>query len=259
MDKEIEEIIKTVPKEVWLQVYGDGVKGPLAQFGKFGEQLIKTLRVLTYPLQVAAHKQDLIDLRFARALDTIPSDKRTMPPASLVLEIADKLRFHPEDSVISELYVDLLSSSMNSDKVQKAHPAFIHLIGQLSSDEALFLLLISTNKFSTYVRRIDDWKLVERNERERFFSNSAFIDDDGRVLLKDIAMKPEDFYYPENFYTYIDHLRDLGLIEYFNHPKLKIHQEFGCGGYDYWFIGLSKFGTLFFECCSRGLGESYPH
>ncbi|MCW2484972.1 DUF4393 domain-containing protein [Candidatus Symbiopectobacterium sp. NZEC127] len=256
MDKAAGEIIKSIPKELILDAYNDGAKGPLTQFGKFGEQLLKTVRLVTYPIQLAAHRQDMIDARFARALETVPDDRRIAPPTSLVLEIADKLKYHTEDSVITELYVDLLSCSMDSDRVKTAHPAFIHLIGQLSSDEALFLLLISENETSTYIRRMDDWLVVEKRERERFFNKSALIINEKEIFLKDIAMKPESFFYPENFYTYIEHLRDLGLIAYSNTPKRKIKEEFGCHGYDYWFIETSKFGRLFFECCSRGLSLS---
>ncbi|EKL1163908.1 DUF4393 domain-containing protein [Klebsiella pneumoniae] len=256
MDKEIEEIIKAIPKELFLEVYGDGAKGPLVQFGKLGEQLIKTLRLIGYPIQFAAHKQDMIDARFAKALENVPEERKIIPPTSLVLEVADKLKYHPEDSIVSELYVDLLTCSMDADRIQTAHPAFIHLIGQLSADEATFLLLLSEYEVSTYVRRLDDWLVVDKAERDSFLNKSALVSENKETLLKNITMNPEDFFYPENFYTYIEHLRDLGLIAYSNEPKRKIKEEFGCRGYDYWFIELSKFGRLFFECCSRGLKSS---
>jgi len=259
MDKEIEAIIKSVPKEVWLELYDNSMKGPLTQFGKFGEQLVKTLRLATYPIQYAAHKQDMIDLRFAKAIEAIPEGRRIIPADSLVLEIADKLRYHPSDNLISELYVDLLSASMDSDRVQKAHPAFIYLIGQISFDEALLILLMSENKQSVYVRKVSDWNVVSQEEREGYFGETTIIMTNDEITLKEISLKPESFYYPENFYTYIDHLNDLGLIKYSNEPhslnRERIKNLKG-GDYDFWFLELSRFGELFFECCSRGLMSS---
>ncbi len=255
MDKDLIEALRAIPKEMLLEIYNDGPKGPLKQMGALGESILKTLRYITYPLQVAAHRQDLIDRRFAEALKTVPESRRIAPSDSLALEVADKLRFQVHDNLISDMYIDLLSASMDSQRVNLAHPSFIHIIGQLSSDEAFLLLRLSENECSPYVRRMADWGVVSENERETHFSSARFPINNVETSLTEIFLKPEDMHFPQNFYMYIDHLRSLELIEYCGND-IEVPDEWRqtrSSAYAFWFISLSKFGKLFFECCSKGL------
>lgn len=261
MNKETMDLINSVPKEVWLQLYNDAPRGALQQFGKLGEHIAKTIRLVTFPIQYAAHVQDKVDRGFQRALESIPEECRITPPESLMLEVAEKLKYHPSESLISELYIDLISASMDKTKSKVAHPAFLHIISQLSTDEALFLFLLSERTPSAYVRKKNDWSIVTKEERVSRFDGITFPIYENEVLLTDIFINPEDFYFQDNFYIYIEHLNDLGLINYNNDysnnvvgsigSKSKITPE----GFEFWFIELSKFGRLFFECCSKGLSN----
>lgn len=258
MTKEIEQALKLIPPEVIVDAYNDGVQGPLKQAGKFGEQLFKTLRYITYPIQYAAHKQDLIDRRMAEALSDVPEDRRIKPSDSLILEVADKLRFQINDNLVSDMYVDLLSASMDSNKVNLAHPAFIHLISQISRDEALLLLKISEIEYPAFIRRMSDWEVVTKEEREQQYSSTDCIAEDRSFKLQESFLKPEELHYPDNFYMYIDHLNSLELIEYRNND-IKIpddNRQTTRPSYGFWFIRLSKFGKLFFECCNKSLSKN---
>lgn len=143
MEKETMAIIESIPKEVWLQLYNDSSKSMLRQFGRFGEDLAKTLRLVTFPIQYTAYIQDRVDRGFSKALQRVPKERRVVPPEGLMLEIADKLKNHDCESLVGKLYVELLTASMDSERAHQAHPAFLPIIGQLSSDEALFLLRLS--------------------------------------------------------------------------------------------------------------------
>lgn len=257
MTKELTEALKAIPPEVIANAYDDGVKGPLSQMGTFGEQILKTLRYLTYPIQAAAHRQDLIDRRFADALASVPEPQRIAPNDGLVLEIADKLKYQINDNLISDMYVDLLSASMDSQKANLAHPAFIHLISQVSSDEAFLLLRLSEGECPSYMRRMADWDVVSEVEREKQYSSAQYIFNRSTLNLIDSLLKPEELHFPQNFYMYIEHLRALELIEYSgNDVEIPTEWRSKKGNlYDFWFIRLSKFGRLFFECCSKSLNK----
>ncbi|MCW0974378.1 DUF4393 domain-containing protein [Pantoea sp. JV6] len=256
MCKDVLDGLKAIPPEVIEDAYKDGVKGPLVQLGLFGEQILKTLRYLTYPIQAAALRQDLIDRRIAEALSDVPESQRITPRDSLILEVADKLKYQVTDNLVSDMYVDLLSASMDSERVKLAHPSFIHLISQLSSDEAFMLLKISGFEVCAYMRRVSDWDVVSKEERENFYSTATYTLGQEQSNLIDILLKPEDLHFPDNFYIYIDHLRALELIEYSNdydvsEPCKNRRDSF----YNCWFIRVSKFGKLFFECCSKSLSK----
>lgn len=257
MTKELTDALKAIPPEVIVNAYNDGAKGPLVQMGILGEQLLKTLRFFTYPIQAAAHRQDLIDRRFAEALASVPDPHRIVPNDGLVLEVADKLKYQINDNLISDMYVDLLSASMNSQKANLAHPSFIHLISQISSDEAFLLLRMSEGLCPSYMRRMADWDVVSEGEREEQYSSAQFRFNGETLNLLDSLLKPEEMHFPQNFYMYIEHLRSLELIEYFG-DYVEVPNEWRQRKdslYSFWFIRLSKFGRLFFECCSKSLSK----
>jgi hypothetical protein len=258
MEKETMALIESIPKEVWLQLYNDSSQPMLRQFGRFGEDLAKTLRLVTFPIQCTAYIQDRIDRGFSKALHQVPEERRAAPPEGLVLDIADKLKHHDCESLVGKLYVELLTASMDTDRAHQAHPAFLPIIGQLSSDEALFLLRLSEKIPSIYVRDKKNWDLVSQIERELFLNDVTFPIHNVETNLLDLALKPEEFYYPENFYIYIEHLNELGLLEYSNdysNKKWDRWREITDGQYDMWFIELTKFGHLFFKCFNAALDD----
>ncbi|WP_193160018.1 Abi-alpha family protein [Serratia ureilytica] len=256
MDKEMMELLQTIPKDVWLQLYNDAPQPMLRQFGRLGEDLAKTLRLVTLPLQCSAYLQDRIDRGFARALKEVPDERRIVPPEGLALDIAEKLKHHDCETLVGRLYVELLSASMDKERSHQAHPAFLPIIGQLSSDEAFFLLNLSKNTPSIYVRDKQNWDVVSQTERDVFLEDVTISIENIETKLKDITLKPEDYFFPENFYIYIEHLNELGLLEYgnnYSNNNWEKWQKITAGQYDMWFIRLSKFGRLFFQCCSAAL------
>ncbi|WP_223565487.1 DUF4393 domain-containing protein [Pantoea sp. OVA07A] len=258
MDKETLDLIQSIPKDVWLQLYSDAPKPMLRQFGKLGEDLAKTLRLITFPVQCTAFIQDRIDKGFKNALEKIPEERRVAPPEGLALDIADRLKHHGSETLIGKLYVELLSASMDQERNNQAHPAFLPIIGQLSSDEALFLLRLSENKPSIYVRKLGSWDQVTKNDRETLIEGKVFPFYGVERSLIDVALQPEQFFYPENFYIYIEHLNELGLLEYTNEATSEDWARWSgleVPGYDMWCIQLTKFGQLFFECCTDALTE----
>ncbi|MGP2412798.1 Abi-alpha family protein [Pantoea ananatis] len=256
MCKDVFEGIKAIPPKVVEDAYEDGIKGPLVQLGLFGEQIIKTLRFLTYPIQAAALRQDLIDRRIAQALSDIPEEQRIKPQDSVILEVADRLKYQLNDNLVSDMYVDLLSASMDSERVKLAHPSFIHLISQISSDEAFLLLKMSGFETCAYMRRMSDWDVVSKEERENIYSSATYTIRGIEQNLIEILLKPEDLHFPDNFYIYIEHLRALEIIEYTNEFDVPMRwKQRSDSSYAFWFIRVSKFGRLFFDCCSKSLNK----
>ncbi|KKY66069.1 hypothetical protein OA40_11405 [Morganella morganii] len=259
MEKETMAILESIPKEVWLQLYSDSSQPMLRQFGRLGEDLAKTLRLVTFPIQCTAYIQDRVDRGFSKALNQVPKERQVAPPEGLVLDIADKLKHHDCESLVGKLYVELLAASMDTDRTHQAHPAFLPIIGQLSSDEALFLLRLSEKTPSIYIKDKKNWDVVNQEKREAFLSNVTYPINDIETKLLDLALKPEEFYYPDNFYIYIEHLNELGLLEYSNdysNENWDIWKGITAGQYNMWFIELTKFGHLFFECCNAALDNA---
>lgn len=256
MDKETLDLIQTIPKEVWLQLYNDAPRPMLRQFGRLGDDLAKTLRLVTLPIQCTAYIQDRIDEGFKKALEKIPEDRRIFPPEGLALDIAERLKHHDSKSLIGRLYVELLSASMDQDRNNQAHPAFLPIIGQLSSDEALLLLRISEHNPMLTLKKNNGWESVMQTESKDALADITFYFHGLERKLLDLTVHAEEFYYPENFYIYIEHLIDLGLIEFdieANNQPWSFMFDNGTKNLGLRWVRLTKFGLLFFECCSEAL------
>lgn len=61
-----------IPTEVVKEVYSDGVSPALKEIGKFGEDIVKTIRLLTIPIQYTAHIQDRLEKHFEKIAKEIP-------------------------------------------------------------------------------------------------------------------------------------------------------------------------------------------
>ncbi|WP_412530389.1 Abi-alpha family protein [Burkholderia lata] len=133
------ELIMAIPPEVAKAAYDDAVSPALKETGKIGEDLVKVVRLVLFPLQYAASLQDRLANHFRKSIERTPEDRRIAPVESLALPIAEQLRFHDADSVVGDMFVSLLARAMDRERVGEAHPAFVQIVGQLAPDEAALI------------------------------------------------------------------------------------------------------------------------
>jgi hypothetical protein len=150
-------LARAVPPEVMRDAYRDLASPPLKQFGRFGEDFVKALRLALFPIQLARAFQDRVEAWFDKAIRQVPEDRVIGPAQSIFLPVAEKLRFEPEDSAIAPLFVNLLSRAMDGERVGEAHPAFIGLISQLAPDEVLFLRELAKQEYTLIVKLKEHW------------------------------------------------------------------------------------------------------
>lgn len=190
-----EEIVKSLPTK---DIYEDLAKPGTAQAGKFIEDLCKTLRLATAPIQLTAALQDKFQNFIERSVKRVPEERFVPPAPQIIGPVLEGVRYEPEGTPIHEMFSKLLSNSMDKDYVQLGHPAYPGIIRQLSSDEAIVLELLSTPP--TFSRTLElDLKVIDGQRR---FVNSRILHDD---FPKDKLSLPARL----NFY--IDHLHAMGL------------------------------------------------
>lgn len=134
----LENVLKTYP-ELLNKLYSDGVSSTVREVGGAATDLVKAARLITAPLQYMAHMQGRLEHYFREVEKSIPKDKQVTPPPTLLLPILEKLKFQCDSDLLTTLYVELLKRACDKDRVNEAHPAFINIIPQLSSDEAIFV------------------------------------------------------------------------------------------------------------------------
>ena len=71
--------------------------------------------------------------------NTIPSENLIEPKGSIAGPTLQGLAFSHEEPNIKEMYLNLLKTSMDNRHSNEAHPAFVEIIKQLTSEEAVLL------------------------------------------------------------------------------------------------------------------------
>ncbi|CUR74783.1 Abi-alpha family protein [Achromobacter xylosoxidans] len=232
------------------QAYSDLVSDTFKEASGIGVDLVKTLRLIFFPLQFTAAMQDRLARRIKQSIAQVPEGRRIVPVSSIAHEVAERMRFQDDGSVLAEMYINLLARAMDRDRVGEAHPAFIQLIGQLAPDEVLLLAQLAELDFRLYTRPLEKGMHVHSPE-ERKAAFEAFTSAETDPLeLAHRSIRPEDLGQTHLVYTYIEHLVSLGLVRYSNnhYPDTNRRNR----PIDFWCIQLSQFGALFHKACVDG-------
>lgn len=254
MEKITSELISPIIKDV----YSDAIAPAMREFGKIGEDAIKVARLALFPIQYGALLQDRLARYLTKALDKVPEERRVSPRDAIMLPVAEKLRHQDEDgNPIADLYVNLLARAMDREHLGDAHPAFVHIIGQLAPDEILILLQLSAQRHRVFFRRAPSEPALLYEQLAPLLLK---MPDPVVTELLSAAVRPEDLAQPELFLTFLEHLVALGIVEYTNEPRSDETKElsFLLLGFEYHFIRLTTFGHLFHRACIASDGQTLP-
>jgi len=226
---------EALKSKVAEKAYDDAFSKPAKQLGEFSEDVLKTLRLMLFPFQIGATVQDKLNDTFKRAVDKVPSERRIVPQLQIVGPIYEHIKYMDENSILYELFEELLARSIDFDRIAEAQPAFINIISQLSRDEAIILLLLKDTHF--------DYVLILTADR----GTSRVID----KTIDNCTFPRDRLLIPNNFEMYIDHLETLGLVKA---PEIEKNILIADEHQDYRAkislkIHLTKFGEFFINAC----------
>ena len=175
------------------EVYGDLLKPAVVQVGEMLQSSVKVARFAFAGIDYLAAKQD----RWQKVLEKVAagtdSKKLINAPPQITGPFIEGIAYVDEDSIVGEMFINLLRKAIQSDTQDQAHPAFPRIIQQLSEDEAIILFYL---KRQTY-RVEQTWKLVGRR-------------------IENMITTREDFptsklHYPQHIWMYMDHLNSLTI------------------------------------------------
>lgn len=141
MTEEALEITKEVAKVVAKDVYNDGVKATVVQTGEIIESVVGLFNnVVFYPVKKAnaLFKYKLEDFKneLEQKLSSIPEEKLVEPDLMIAGPALEALKYTYDKDELRNMYLNLLTSSMNKDIKDKAHPSYIEIIRQLTPLDA---------------------------------------------------------------------------------------------------------------------------
>ena len=155
---DIAGIGEVLNSKVVEKVYDDAGSKLARQIGELGEDIAKTVRLILFPLQCTAELQDKLERTLVRVRNNVPSErclKPLKPQLRIVGPIFENLKYMDEDTILYEMFEELLARSIDSERIGEAHPSFIYIISQISHDEAVILYELKKNDVEL-VWRIDE-------------------------------------------------------------------------------------------------------
>lgn len=240
-------------KELAPQIYQDGLHPAVKQIGGLCEDAMKTFRLIAFPLmlgRVGFHRFDSWCKRLSNEID-----EKNMQEAqpNILLPALAGLAINPDETLLGEMFFNILKSSIDKTKQKFLSPAFPKILEQLSKDEAVMLVLLKKQKKLKIT-------LNPLESREL----GAFIQ--GEVIESNFVIQQVEFI--ENIWSYYQHMQALGLcfmeIEY---PDIHIspfgmiasvkNPKYEASTKNVLSFYLNDFGEHFVEACISPKCEEY--
>jgi hypothetical protein len=184
-------------------VYQDTLQPLAKQAGKALETIGRTVNAALSPIKVLVSSiewlEEDVEKRLTQNLKEIPQERIQTPHPTIAGPALEALRFAVNEPSLRDLFINLLSTSMDVETAYKAHPAFVEIIRQLTPDEARVI------EFFVNQRALP------------LISINAYADD-GKTLvgvLRHFSLigKQANCVCPELVPSYLDNLSRLGIVE----------------------------------------------
>ena len=184
-----------------VEVYGDLARPGVRQVGKALETVFGLGNTVLWPV-AWANERSRIALernleRYRKALESIPEEKIVAVAPEIGVPVAEKLEYVREER-LADLYVQLLASASNIDKLSFAHPSFVNVINNLSPDEALLLEFFKTATDLPFVQ-----------PKAVIASTGSFTTFGGPIVQ---VATLTNLVFPQNVGAYLENLSGLGLV-----------------------------------------------
>lgn len=186
-----------------VPIYQDAVQPAAQEIGKALGTVAKTVNVALAPVSALVWGydkiKDFVDNKVTEKLQNVPEENIVTPPPHVAGPALESLRYTGAIEELKELYANLIASSMDSSTTENAHPSFVEIIKQLSSDEAKLLAGFITTAQETAVT-IRNIREVGTGGQDAFRNFTVLGDRTGVQSYNRIP-------------NYLDNLCRLGLIE----------------------------------------------
>jgi len=229
-----DEIKNSIPID---KVYEDALSPAMKQIGKSLESVAKTSRFLLAPFTYLAAQHDRWERHLEKVSQKVKTENLVEGHPQIVIPTLEGLSLTYENTLLSELFINLLANSIDKTKQDFAHPAFPNIIKQISHDEAVILFHLKKKAYA--VRHQSDWV-----EEKRMFFNKRTISNE--FPLDKLA-------FPQHIWLYMNHLNSLNLAGTYQVGKQEIIKDPATGKQTGVYINSEKrlieFGHLFVDAC----------
>lgn len=133
----VKGIVEAVP------VYQDVVQPAAREVGTALQTVAKTLHILLAPVSGLVwgydRIKDFVGEKVAEKLQGVPNEQLRPPEPHVAGPALEALRYTGYQQSLREMYASLLATAIDLKTADRAHPAFVEIIRQMSPDEALMV------------------------------------------------------------------------------------------------------------------------
>lgn len=182
--------------------------------------------------------RDDLFARVAAKLSCKPAGEIRSPDPVVAGPVMMGIAFAAEAPHLREMYANLLAAAMNAPSAEKAHPAFVQIIQQLSPGEARILQEIAKIKFSIEIHQTID--LCNYGESPGRFVQGAWRDFCTKCGIEEVTLAD----------AYFDNLVRLGILtertQVVSNPFAGVTGLSASGS-----LRVSDYGNMFLDICVR--------
>lgn len=137
-------LVKAIP------VYQDFAQPAAQELGKSLHTVAKLVNVALAPVSACVWGyekiKEFVDTKVADKLKNTNPDDIVSPAPNVAGPALEALKYTGCNETLSDMYACLLASAMDKNKADEAHPAFVEIIRQLTSDEARIMSFLSERR-----------------------------------------------------------------------------------------------------------------
>lgn len=186
-----------------VPIYPDLIQ-PAAQ--ELGKTLGGVLRVALSPFNLMVwgfnNIRNYLEPALTIKLSSVPIENIISPAPEIAGPAIEALRFTGSNEELRELYANIIATSMDISTAELAHPSFVEILKNLSSDECRILQRISEiSKITDYLAAIE---LIRKNKETGDYD----------TLYKNFSvLNEEQLKHSNHFLSYLNNLSRLTIIE----------------------------------------------
>lgn len=144
--KDVVEAVTELAKQV--PIYQDAVQPAAKELGKGLEVIAKAVNAALVPVEGLVWGiekiREFVHSRVSEKLKDVPPDRIDSPDPHVAGPTLEALRYSGHHDELSEMFANLLATSMDRETAVNAHPSFVDIIKELTPDEAKILIALST-------------------------------------------------------------------------------------------------------------------
>ena len=213
------------------KLYDDVAHPALEEVGSVLHNTVKTTRFLFAPIDYLAMQQDRFQNYLRRIGEKVEEQNLVESQPRIVGEVFESLKYTEQESLLTELFINLLANSIDKTKQNMCHPAFPNIIKQLSPDEAVILYFLKDNIYEI--------------KNHSFFNQEKMLFTNNQIIYNKFPL--EKLNVPTSFYVYMNHLNSLNLAGIWQKgnqvPTYENNKQNGVDIYNE--IKLTEFGNMF--------------